>query len=173
MQNQIIFVGGIHGVGKGTLCRKVTVNYNFQHLAASEVLKWSKISSTTNKIVDDISLTQEMLIQNLEQIIKPKVNYLLDGHFTLFSKNKSIHKIEIETFKKINPISIFVLTSSPNKIVERLKRRDKVLYKMEEVRKMQTLELEHGYNISQILKIPFFRVEDGEFSTVSNYLQSL
>ena len=35
----IIFIGGIHGVGKGTLCEKVCNDLNIRHLSASEVLK--------------------------------------------------------------------------------------------------------------------------------------
>jgi len=40
MNKEIIFIGGIHGVGKGTLCKRIASDLNIIHLSASEVLKW-------------------------------------------------------------------------------------------------------------------------------------
>lgn len=40
MYNNIIFIGGVHGVGKGTICQKIKEKLDFTHLSASEVLKW-------------------------------------------------------------------------------------------------------------------------------------
>jgi adenylate kinase len=65
----IIFIGGIHGVGKGTLCRKVCNDLNLRHLIASEVLKWEEISEKKNKLVKDFTLTQNRLITSLQQIV--------------------------------------------------------------------------------------------------------
>jgi len=53
----IIFIGGIHGVGKGTLCEKVCNDLNLLHLSASEVLKWEEISEKENKLVEGFNLT--------------------------------------------------------------------------------------------------------------------
>lgn len=39
MKNDIIFIGGIHGVGKGTLCKRIESELGIIHLSASEVLK--------------------------------------------------------------------------------------------------------------------------------------
>ena len=65
----IIFIGGIHGVGKGTLCEKVCNELNLQHLSASEVLKWEEISEKENKLVNDFTLTQNRLI--LPRLFRP------------------------------------------------------------------------------------------------------
>lgn len=171
MQNKIIFVGGIHGVGKGTLCKYLASKFGFHHLTASEVLKWSEISSTENKRVEDITFTQVRLIKNLKQIIKPNQKYLLDGHFTLLVKDGSIKKIEVEIFEKINPISIFILTADTSVILDRLNRRDKLNYNFEKITVMQDLELQHGKSISEKLNVPFFHIKDGELSTISQYLK--
>lgn len=66
----IIFIGGIHGVGKGTLCEKVCNKLNIKHLSASEVLKWEEISEKENKLVKDFTLTQNRLITNLKYIVR-------------------------------------------------------------------------------------------------------
>lgn len=38
IKSNIIFVGGIHGVGKGYICSELTKSYNIRHLVSSEVL---------------------------------------------------------------------------------------------------------------------------------------
>ena len=42
IKSNIIFVGGIHGVGKGYICSELTKSYNIRHLVSSEVLQWDK-----------------------------------------------------------------------------------------------------------------------------------
>ncbi|MDG1730294.1 MAG: AAA family ATPase [Algibacter sp.] len=39
MIDNIIFAGGIHGAGKGTICKELSQSFKFNHLSASEVLK--------------------------------------------------------------------------------------------------------------------------------------
>ena len=50
----IIFIGGVHGVGKGNICQNIKLNLNIIHLTASEVLNWKDISDIENKFVQDI-----------------------------------------------------------------------------------------------------------------------
>ena len=64
----IIFIGGIHGVGKGTLCEKVCNDLNLQHLSASEVLKWEEISEKENKLVKDFSKFQELELEYSKEL---------------------------------------------------------------------------------------------------------
>lgn len=42
MKRQIIFVGGIHGVGKTTLCKKIESRYNMEHFSASNLIAKEK-----------------------------------------------------------------------------------------------------------------------------------
>lgn len=37
--SNIIFIAGIHGVGKSTLCKKLSSRYNIEHYSASELIK--------------------------------------------------------------------------------------------------------------------------------------
>jgi len=99
----IIFIGGIHGVGKGTLCEKVCNDLNLLHLSASEVLKWEEISEKDNKLVKDFTLTQNRLITNLQQIVKENERYVLDGHYCLLNNDNVPKKIDFDTFKSIHP----------------------------------------------------------------------
>ena len=68
LTKNIIFIGGIHGVGKGTVCKEIASKTDLIHITASEILKWNEISSSDNKFVNNISSTQERLIINSRKI---------------------------------------------------------------------------------------------------------
>lgn len=170
---KIIFVGGIHAVGKGTVCEKLSQKFNFEHLSASQVLKWDEISDSKNKKVKDFSTTQDRLITNLNKIIEPNKKYLLDGHFTLLNSNEEPEKIDVSTFVGIRPESIILLTCEPQIIFERLKQRDNTKYKLSVLKKMQEMEVEHANYVSKKLHIPLFTVIDGDTSSIFEYFEKL
>ena len=169
---KIIFVGGIHGVGKGTICKKLAVDYNFEHLSASQVLKWSEISDLKNKIVQNLDTTQDRLLTNLSLIIKPNKKYLLDGHFNLLNSEVEPIKIDESTFIGIRPDSIILLTCEPKTIYDRLKQRDSSSYELNILEKMQHMEIEHAEYISKQLNIPLFKVVNGDTSSIFEYLNN-
>lgn len=112
-KGKIIFIGGIHAVGKGTVCKELAQKFNFEHLSASQVLKWDELSDSKNKKVQNLTTTQDRLLTNLYRIIEPNKKYLLDGHFTLLNSNGEPEKIDESTFIGIQPESIILLTCEP------------------------------------------------------------
>lgn len=173
IERKIIFVGGIHGVGKGTFCKQLTEKYNIKHLTASEVLKWNEISDLKNKKVKNIRSTQNKLINNLNQIIKLDQKYLLDGHFTLLNAEGSPEKIDDSTFEGIKPISIFLLTCEPHIVLSRLSKRDDSSYDLNIIQKMQDMEIEHANHISKKLGIPLFEVKNNDVQPIYRYLNNI
>lgn len=170
---KIVFVGGIHAVGKGTVCKELAEKFNFEHLSASQVLRWNEISDSKNKKVQNFTTTQDRLLTNLSKIVKPNVKYLLDGHFTLLNSNGEPEKIDETIFVGIQPESIILLTCEPKIIFERLKQRDDSIYKLSVLEKMQQMEVEHAKYISKKLEIPLFAVIDGNTNSVIEHLKNL
>lgn len=71
IHNNIIFIGGIHGVGKGTICKKITDQFSdLIHTSASKLLKWEEISTPENKQVQNFESTQDRLIKGLKATIE-------------------------------------------------------------------------------------------------------
>jgi len=172
MNENIIFIGGIHGVGKGTLCKKLSEKYSLKHLSASEVLKWNEISTKYNKKVKNFESTQTRLISGLKKIITRNETYLLDGHFCLLNKNGNPEKISEETFLKIRPKAIIVMTEDIDVIIDRLKGRDDSKYNYNTLSKMQDLELNYSKEISLKLKVPHINIVNGDYSFFSKFLKS-
>lgn len=161
MNSKIIFIGGIHGVGKGALCSKIKNQLDIEHLTASELLKWTEINEDPkNKLVADIPDMQERLIHALKPRVEQGRKYLLDGHFCLFDSQGSVNRVPFATFSGINPILISVLVTDPEIIVQRLTARDGKPYELKVIQQMQEEEVTYGKWVADQLGKPFLLVEE-------------
>lgn len=158
MEN-LIFIGGIHGCGKGEICRIIVKETDYIHLTASEVLKWKEISALDNKKVQNLDYTQDRLLRNLENDIDSSKSYLLDGHFCLLNKNEEPERISFNTFQSIHPRKLIVLYTPEYIIKSRLEKRDKKIYPIELLTKFQNEEITYAQEISKQLKIPLLKIE--------------
>ena len=159
----IYFIGGIHGVGKGTICKEITSRTNLSHITASEVLKWNEISLLENKLVENISSTQDRLIYGLENLIVESKEYLLDGHFCLLNSFGVPSKINEETFDIINPKIILVVIDDVQKIIERLESRDHKKYDVEVLTELQEMEIEYGKYLSKKYCVPYIEIVNNNY----------
>jgi adenylate kinase len=164
-RKNIIFIGGIHGVGKTALCKHICSQLKLEYLSASQVLNWSSINNDQkNKNVQDIDFTQNLLIQGMQKLVNKDCTYVLDGHLCLFDKDKNVTRVPLSTFERINPMAICVITSNPAEIKKRLYVRDGLNYDIELLERMQEEEISYGRQLSSVLKIPFYiSVTDNSF----------
>lgn len=162
----IIFIGGIHGVGKGTICMEIALRANIIHITASQVLKWDEISSTDNKLVQNISSTQERLLLGLKNLIEKDKQYLLDGHFCLLNSNGVPCKIDEETFDNINPKIISIVIDDVGKIVERLEKRDNKKYDAQTLNELQEMEIEYAKYLSNKYSIPYIEIRNNDYKSL-------
>lgn len=155
MRPDIFFVGGIHGVGKTTLCNKIANKMNYKTTSASELLKkLDKVSLRRDKTVIDIEKNQEKLLVAIDRFLSKETLILLDGHFCLLKSSENIEKIDIAVFEKLNMKKIFVLKDKPELIRKRLLTRDENEYSVEFLDDFQRKEIEHARNIANKLNIP-------------------
>ena len=154
--NKIIFISGIHGSGKGTICNHISKKFEIPHFSCSKLLKWEEMSRRSNKNVNDFEETQNRLLNGIKSNIIPERLTLLDGHFCLLNRDEKPEKIEEKTFIAINPILIGLVTEDVNTIHERLEMRDGKKYDLNILEKMQKLEYTQAEVLSKILSVPFF-----------------
>ena len=154
MYNKIAFIGGIHGVGKSTVCHQICDKIDIEYLSASELIKWAEINTEKlNKKVKCIHETQDRLVIGLNNKIVENKFYLLDGHYSLLDQNNEIVNVPIETFKRINPNSLNIITGKISEIKIRLQNRDKKPYDQDLLRRMQNNELAYAKSLSISLGI--------------------
>lgn len=155
MFNNIIFMGGIHGVGKSTTCQHICTHLNIQYLSASQLLRWKDLNANSNnKTVEDISYTQDRLISGLQNTIQHDKMYLLDGHYCLLNSNNEVVNIPLSIFKEINPLALNLILGDIKEIKNRLELRDNKPYEIKFLENLQKSELSHAIYLSKALKTP-------------------
>lgn len=152
--HNIAFIGGIHGVGKSTICQHICSNLNFEYFSASELIKWAEINEDPkNKLVQNIPETQNRLIVGLKNIVQKNKNYLLDGHYCLLNSNNEVVKVPLDTFKRINPFSLSLILGDISEIKQRLESRDNKPYDYHLLENLQSEELSYAKYVSKVLGI--------------------
>ncbi|MGR3319723.1 MAG: ATP-binding protein [Candidatus Anammoxibacter sp.] len=176
MDNKIIFVGGIHGVGKTSLCAKLTNRMGVDYFSASQLIKKLKIDhcDNKNKAVKDIGNNQELLLTAIGQYVDKNSATILDGHFCLLNSNHEITQISKETFEDISPIAIIVLYDSILNISSKITNRDGVSYDINLLSSFQSEEIKYSTDIAGQLQIPYllFDVSD-DISGIVDFITNL
>jgi adenylate kinase len=167
----ILFIGGIHGVGKSTICKEICQVTGYNYLSASELIKWKQINSDEkNKKVTDIPSTQDRLINGLNEVVLNTKKYLLDGHYCLIDSQSNIVNVPFETFKIINPLGLLVVTDDISEIKKRLESRDNKRYDALLLEKMQEQEINYANEIAIKLDLSLTVIENHRYK---DYIKSL
>jgi len=168
----IIFIGGVHGVGKGHICQIIKSNVNIIQLTASDILKWKDISAIKNKLVEAINETQDLLILNLKKIAGKEKDYLLDGHYCLLNQNGEGEKIPFKTFEDLNLSKLIIVFEDAKTIKQRLEIRDSKEYDLEQITHFQNMEVNYAYEISQKLNLPLLEIRSSNYNqeTLINFI---
>ncbi|TAJ13860.1 AAA family ATPase [Marinilabiliaceae bacterium JC017] len=170
---KIIFIGGVHGVGKGTFCKKLQEEIKIEHLVSSELIKWSEITQKANdKMVKDVGFTQDRLVMALDKICNNNQTYLLDGHFCLIDKNNRPIKVPLDTFKRINPQKLLLLIDSVDSIKKRLEKRDEKIYDELIICDLQNSEIAYAKHLSKELNCELIIFSCNEYSDLKNKLKT-
>lgn len=174
MLNNIAFIGGIHGVGKSTICRQICDEVRLEYLSASELIKWKDINEDVqNKKVKNIPATQDRLIIGLTNTVEENKSYLLDGHYCLLNSENKIVNIPLATFKSINPISLNIILGDIKEIKNRLEIRDNRPYDEDLLTQMQENELIYAKHLSKTLGVTLGIGTQNDFSELITSLHKL
>lgn len=149
---KIIFVGGVHGVGKSSFSNAVKDKcQSVESLSCSKIIKWK---NPARKEVKNVGETQNTLLANLPYFIDQDKNYVLDGHFCLLTENGTIERVPMEVFEAISPSLIIVLKEEPSIICQRLAKRDSHNYSLELMTEFQEEELKYAEEVADTLGVP-------------------
>lgn len=158
----MIFVGGIHGVGKSYFCERIKQQLNIDFFEASELIEKSKaIKFDSSKRIIDIENNQQLLLDAVARLNENGKKYILCGHFCLLDKEGRIKKLPKEVFLRLNPISIILLTEDPINIYERRKRRDGYFQSIDDINLFQSKEIKYALEIADENNIPISVVNSG------------
>ena len=152
----IIFIAGVHGVGKTTMCSLASADLGILHKSASQLIREAKENKTTDtsKLVDDVDGNQILLINSLSAIRESRNKLLLDGHFVLFDSVKRTQEIETKIFSELGIDSIVLIVDEAKSIHQRLDSRDKNRnFTLDDIEAFQRLEIKRAEEVASELKL--------------------
>lgn len=147
--SSLVFVGGIHGVGKTTICQKAFAPLGYRCFTASSLIVAHGRRCDKNKQVDNVPRNQAALIEQLAEEKRNHCRLLLDGHFTLLNSQGRIEPIDINVFEDMNPDKLILIKGDPNEIAMRLAHRDHQHWNTSLISEFQKAEEHHAALVSQ------------------------
>lgn len=153
----MIFISGVHGVGKSYFCEVVRDALGFDTYSASSLIaERKKAGFPSDKLIPDIDINQQYLLAAIQELNSASPLYLLDGHFCLLNAHGNITRIPTETFIALNPDAIVLLTEKPSVIVQRRRERDGVEHNENDIRRFQDEEITYSKEIAERFGIPIW-----------------
>lgn len=160
-----IFVAGIHGVGKSTLCGELAPRVGAYHVTASSLIgKAKKLGAS--KAVPDIEDNQTLLVKEYEKLSARHPRVLLDGHFCLLDECNRVEPLEVGLFRDLGVKKIVVAHCAPQLIHDRIMARDESAHPLNilGIESFQQAELEHAEAVADRLSVPLLLVDTSELA---------
>lgn len=151
----MIFVCGIHGVGKTFFCEKLSKRTKLPMFSASRLILDNKEKNFKNKQVDNIDINEEVLIDQINKLQSQYKNFILDGHLCLLDKQSKIERIRKEVFEQMNIHFLITLIDNPSVIKKRMYERDGIIWKESFVKKFQESEVNYTRYLSRKLNLDY------------------
>lgn len=153
----MIFVSGVHGVGKSHFCDMVRKKININTYSASTLIANKKQSDfSKDKHISDIDKNQQILIKAVEELNATNHKFIIDGHFCLLDANGKITRVPYSTFSSLNPEAILLLTENPEIIAIRRKKRDGVIVSPKSIEQFQKAECAYAVEVSNSIQSKLF-----------------
>lgn len=151
----MIFLSGIHGVGKTFFCNVVKEELGIKSYSASQLITEKRNKGfLTDKFVSDIDDNQLLLIEAIDEFRQNQEEFILDGHFCLLDACGEVARIPYNTFELLKPDAIILLTEKSDIIAERRFQRDSIIQDICEIRDFQEAEKRYAQEVSQNFRVP-------------------
>lgn len=153
----MIFVSGVHGVGKSYFCNLVKETTGIKTYSASSLIAEKKqLEFAKDKLIPDIDDNQQFLLLAVDELKASGRNYILDGHFCLMNASGEVQRISYDTFTMLKPDAIVLLTEEPEIIVSRRRKRDGITITVESVENFQREERLYADEVAKSIGAKIF-----------------
>jgi adenylate kinase len=164
----LIFLAGVHGVGKGFLGAPAASTLGISHFTASQIIREEKGQVTwgADKKTADLDDNQSALIRGVTRKRLTCREVLLDGHFVLRNSEGRLTPLEKFVFKELQLAGVVLLTEETQIIVDRIERRDGCKIDASEIFELAEAEYTHARKVCDELKIPIEIVHSPTENTI-------
>jgi len=170
----MIFVSGIHGVGKSYFCNLVKEATSIEIYSASSLITDKKQSGfAKDKLIHDIDDNQNFLLLAVDELKTSGKNFILDGHFCILNSSGQVQRISYDIFEILKPDAIVLLIEDPRIIVSRRKKRDGIEVTVESVECFQREEWLYANEVAKRIGAKLFVSKGTEgLAQVINFIKS-
>ncbi len=154
----IVFVAGVHGVGKTTFSTALARATGVEHVAASTLIKAARQQS--DKRVKDVASNQDELVAALKSYSCHATVLLLDGHFCLIGAGDHLVDVPTATFEAIAPTALILLCADSEAIVSRCVKRDGRALPLDLIVRLQDREPKRATQLSKVLSVPLLALNE-------------
>lgn len=171
----MIFISGVHGVGKSYFCKKVETVVGISTFSASQLISERKNAGfSKDKLIPDINDNQQYLLAAVQDLSSKFSMFLLDGHFCLLNEEKKVTRIPQEIFIELKPDAIILLTEKTEIIATRRKQRDNINYTESEIQEFQNEEVAYANEVAKTLGIPIkVSLGTGDLNNTLDFIRTI
>lgn len=153
-----IFVAGTYGVGKSTLCSKLSELLKIPDFSAGDLISGANGEIYgANKVVKDKEANQDILAAQVKQILKVTPNIILAGHFCIFDKNGNVDFLPRNVFFDLEIETIILLEASVPQIIKNLSNRDNRVYSESQISLLKKAEYERAKEMANSINCNFYK----------------
>ncbi len=170
----VIFLAGVHGVGKSFLGKPVADSLSVRHATASTLIReeLGSVNWDNDKRVRNVDRNQEALISAVSRISNDGGRLLLDGHFVLRDEVGALAPLQLEVFRRLG-IKVTILLETPADIVaSRLVERG-APQSLTDIEELASAELQHAESTCAALGIPLIRLRSPTESQLRSVVEQL
>lgn len=157
MKKGIIFVAGTYGVGKSTLCDKLSKKLNIPSYSSGDLI--SEINGEiygANKVVKDKTANQNILISAVKRKLSLNPVFMLAGHFCIFNKSGEVELLPEFVYKEMPISKLILLETEIDTIINNIRSRDNKLYSLDAIKSLILTERKQAEIISEQLNLPLY-----------------
>jgi adenylate kinase len=171
----IIFVAGIHGVGKTYLSVPIARQTGIRHATASQLIREERGMQSwgQDKRVSEVDDNQAALISSVGRIIVSGQTLLLDGHFVLRGGNGSDITIPEAVFRDLRVDAVLLVEGDVEVISRRLTARGDYSWNLDELVSLAIKEAAHALSITSALGIPLRVMKNPDLECFKNAVQEI
>lgn len=170
----VVFVAGVHGVGKTYLCERFAANAGIRHSSASALIKEERRSANweSNKLVSDIDSNQIALAAAVKRVTAESKKLLLDGHFVLKNADGGLIAVHEDTFKDLSLSAVLLIEADAETVRERLLSRDSNS-SAGDIAEFQCLEKARAIFVSELLNLQLTTLHKPSQQEFDNHLNTI
>ncbi|MBQ0795091.1 ATP-binding protein [Zhongshania sp.] len=164
----VVFLAGIHGVGKGHFAEYLCTEIKADVYSASALIKKEKKRRVdVSKFALDPDENQDSLVAAFSRMKLTSNVVVLDGHFVLLMTD-GYFQIPLNTYREIGINLIIVKSLDVDTIYQRLISRDGASPEKAVLEEMQEQEKARALSVAKALSIPVVFMNSDDYPSIKN-----